>query len=68
MKPIYLRTEEDICKICTTSRDVIKYFDDMKFNNDQLHQVLRKMRFEFFSAGRTIFEHGAFGDKFYLII
>ena len=67
-KPIYLRSDSEIDSVMKTSRDIIKYFVDMKFNDEQLHQVLRRMNFEFFAAGTNVFEYGEIGDKFYLII
>ena len=46
----------------------VTHFSEMNLNDEQCLKILKKMKYEYHSAGHKIFNYGEVGDKFYMII
>ena len=47
---------------------MLAYFKSLELSEFQMKEVIKKLRYEFHSAGTKIFQYQDIGDKFYLII
>ena len=65
--PIEKRTHRENHLLASILKNV-QFFRERNLSETELLQVAQALRYEHFGEGETIFEHGTFGNTFYIII
>lgn len=67
-KPVDLRREEDIANILPIMSDIEFFKKNQDIKEKDLVDICTRVKYLRTSAGEKVFNHGEYGDKFYIIL